>query len=74
MTFAPHHILVPIDVSEQRDLAERLVDDACAMARVFEATVTLMYATGPSPRALGPAAARLFWSDRPSCRAFDRAR
>lgn len=70
MTFAPRHILVPIDVTEQRDLAERLVDDACAMARRFDSTVTLIYATGPSPKALAPDAAVTASKNAPAARAL----
>lgn len=49
MSFPPKNILVPLDVSPTADrpLAERLVDDACAMASALGAELTLLHVALP---------------------------
>lgn len=49
MSFAPKHILVPVDVDPVADraLADRLVDDACAIAKKYGARITLLHVAVP---------------------------
>lgn len=47
--FHPRNILVPVEVDPVADraLAERLVDDACALAKLFDARMTLLHVAPP---------------------------
>lgn len=49
MTFSPKKVLVPVDVDPMADrmLAERLVDDACAFAKVHGASLVLLHVAVP---------------------------
>jgi nucleotide-binding universal stress UspA family protein len=54
--FAPKHILVPVDVDPQADrpLADRLVDDACAFAKLAGARLTLLHVPVPVLSPMSP--------------------
>jgi nucleotide-binding universal stress UspA family protein len=54
--FAPRNILVPVDVDPagDRGLAERLVDDAVAFAKMSGAALTLLYVTSPILSPMAP--------------------
>jgi nucleotide-binding universal stress UspA family protein len=49
MSFVPTKILVPVDIDPMGDrpLAERLVDDACSMAKATGAAITLLHVAMP---------------------------
>lgn len=56
--FAPKHILVPVDVDPlaDRPLANRLVDDACALAKPMGAELTLLFVASPIATPMQPPA------------------
>lgn len=50
MTFAPKHLLVPVDVDplSDRELATRLVEDAVSLAKTCGAKITLLHVALPA--------------------------
>lgn len=56
MAFAPRRILVPVDVdpAADRPLAERLVDDACAFARLVRGELILLHVALPLVSPMSP--------------------
>lgn len=57
-TFAPKHILVPVDVDPlaDRPLADRLVDAACDLAKPMNAKLTLLFVASPIVKPMQPPA------------------
>jgi nucleotide-binding universal stress UspA family protein len=58
MVFSPKHILVPVDADPTGDraLAERLVDDAVAFARLVDGRLTLLHVALPLVSPMSPPA------------------